>query len=59
MNAEREEIYRKINAAVAEMRHAGPIHRKDLQRHVMRLMKQLHRCGANQGEGQMKGAKND
>jgi hypothetical protein len=37
----REEHVEKIRAAKAEMKTAGPIHRKDLSRYIRRLEKEL------------------
>ena len=37
----REELERKIAAAKEEMQHCGPIHRRDLCKHIRRMEKQL------------------
>lgn len=37
----REELKRKIAAAKEEMQHCGPIHRRDLCKHIRRMEKQL------------------
>ena len=37
----REELSQKIDAAKREMEHAGPIHRRDLAKHIRRLEKEL------------------
>lgn len=38
---ERDEILHKIRSAKSELRTAGPIHRRDLQKHIKRLQAQL------------------
>ena len=40
----KDELIRKITAAKAEMKTAGPIHRRDLQRYIHRLEIALKRC---------------
>lgn len=47
--SERDEIIRKLNAAREEMRHAGPVHRRDLQKHIRRLRGQLIACDKKTG----------
>ena len=37
----RDELIQKIDAAKREMEHAGPIHRRDLAKHIRRMEKQL------------------
>ena len=37
----RDELIQKIDAAKREMEHAGPIHRRDLAKHIRRLEKEL------------------
>lgn len=37
----RDQHVEKIRAAKAELKTAGPIHRKDLQRYIRRLEKEL------------------
>ena len=37
----REEMVRKNAAAREEMQHSGPIHRRDLCKHIRRMEKQL------------------
>ena len=45
----REEHIRKIEAAKAEMKTAGPIHKKDLERYIRRLEKELRIYDAYHG----------
>ena len=35
----RDELIQKIDAAKREMEHAGPIHRRDLAKHIRRMEK--------------------
>ena len=37
----RDELIQKIDAAKREMEHAGPIHRRDLAKHIRRMEKEL------------------
>jgi len=37
----REELIQKIDAAKREYEHAGPIHRRDLCKHIRRMEKEL------------------
>ena len=37
----REQMMEKIAQAVAEMKTAGPLHRRDLRKHVKRMQTQL------------------
>lgn len=37
----RDELIQKIEAAKREMEHSGPIHRRDLYKHIRRLEKEL------------------
>lgn len=37
----REELVKKIRAAKEELKTAGTIHRKDLQKHIRRMQKEL------------------
>ena len=37
----REQMMEKIALAVAEMKTSGPIHRRDLRKHVKRMQTQL------------------
>ena len=37
----RDELIQKIDAARREMVHAGPIHRRDLAKHIRRMEKEL------------------
>ena len=34
----RDELIQKIDAAKREMEHAGPIHRRDLAKHIRRIL---------------------
>jgi len=37
----REELIQKIDTAKRELEHAGPIHRRDLCKHIRRMEKEL------------------
>ena len=37
----RDELIQKIDAAKREMERAGPIHRRDLAKHIRRMEKEL------------------
>lgn len=41
----KDELIRKIEAAKAEMKTAGPIHRRDLKRYIHRMEIALKHCG--------------
>ncbi len=43
-NMTRSEIIDKIRSAKAELRTSGPIHRRDLQKHIKRLKGKLIEC---------------
>lgn len=43
--SEKDTLIQKIAAAKAELKTAGPIHRRDLQKHIRRMEIALKRCG--------------
>lgn len=52
----REELRKKIIAAEADLKEAGPIHRKDLKKHIRRMRAELaqydrFQAAARQGVG--------